>query len=390
MDQKIKSDRLHGLDALRAIAMFLGVVLHASIAYKEVSLPTWPSDIGSKNYGWDYLYSFIHSFRMPMFYLIAGFFCNMLFKRVGNTTFIKNRVNRIVIPFICCLIILLPLTTFPFLLYKNLHITSWNYAEAFSMALPQLLKWNGMAHFWFLYYLIFYYAIFLVLIKLINYGFMVESFKKAKQSISNNPVWNMALITGSFFIVFILLLLNKALFFGVNTGVIPHPVNFAYYGLFFLIGNIIYLRSEYFIFLKKRNLLMLSVGFSLSIVTFYLEFIFPSFLNKTSSEVVMKLLFALQCVLLVNGFIGFFLKYFVKDSSTWRYFSDAAYWVYLLHLGLIAGLQLLLMKVSMNSAFKFIIVLLATTIICLITYHYLVRYTVIGRYLHGPRKKTLS
>ena len=37
-------ERIHGFDALRAIAMWLGVVLHSIIVYKETPEINWPHD----------------------------------------------------------------------------------------------------------------------------------------------------------------------------------------------------------------------------------------------------------------------------------------------------------------------------------------------------------
>lgn len=385
MNQKITGDRLHGLDALRAIAMFLGVVLHAAIAYKIVAIPTWPHDTASTNYTWDYLYSFIHSFRMPLFYLIAGFFCRMLFYKIGQQAFIRHRVKRIVIPFVCSIIVLLPLTIFPFLLYKNLVNTSWDWSASLSLSGKQLLRWNGMAHFWFLYYLLFYYAAFIVLNKLTLLPALQFRADIIKKHIAAHKQWNVYFIMAGIIGVFVLLLLNNELLFGVHTGIIPNFIYLAFYGVFFFVGCLINIRPVYFDFLKRYTYALLIPGIALSFLSFYLEFFQGD--DSFSAHLVIKGLFAVQSVLLVNGFLGLFLRLFVKDSPMWRYFSDASYWVYLLHLGIIAMLQIWLITQPFLSAVKFTIVLLTTTVVCLVTYHLLVRYTFIGRYLHGERKK---
>jgi glucan biosynthesis protein C len=387
MNQKITGDRLHGLDALRAIAMFLGVVLHAAIAYKVVAIPTWPHDNASTNYCWDFLYSFIHSFRMPLFYLIAGFFCRMLFIKIGQQAFIQHRIKRILIPFVCSVIILLPLTIFPFLLYKNLLNTSWDWHTSLSLSGKQLLRWNGMAHFWFLYYLLFYYAAFIVFSKILAQPALKHKVVKLTASIRDNKQWNVYLIAGCILIVFALLLLNKELLFGVDTGIVPNLIYLSFYGLFFFAGCLINIRSGYFEYIKKNTWTLFIPGLLISGFSFYLEFLSGTSAGGVGHAILIKGLFAIQCVLLVNGFLGLFLKWFTKDSVMWRYFSDASYWVYLLHLGIIAMLQILLINKEMISGAKFAIVLLGTTVICLITYHLLVRFTIIGKYLHGTRKK---
>lgn len=388
MNQKINGDRLHGLDALRAIAMFLGVVLHAAIAYKVVAIPTWPHDADSTNYCWDYLYAFIHSFRMPLFYLIAGFFCRMLFNKIGEQAFVQHRIKRIVIPFVCSVIILLPLTIFPFLLYKNLLNTNWDWSTSISLSGKQVLRWNGMAHFWFLYYLIFYYVAFIVFSRITRLPAFKAKTERITTVIRNNDRWNIYLMAGCIAIITVLLLLHKELLFGVDTGIIPNPVYLTFYGLFFFAGCLINIRPAYFDFIKRNAYALLIPGVIISGFSFYLEFLLAAPADEQWHRLLIKLLFAVQCVLLVNGFLGLFLRLFVRDSAMWRYFSDASYWVYLLHLGIIAMLQIWLVNKPILSGVKFGIVLTTTTAICLITYHLLVRFTIIGKYLHGERKKS--
>ena len=71
--RQVSDARIHGIDALRGIAMLLGIVLHATIAYRVVPFPTWPKDPQHSLWAYDFLYFVIHSFRMPMFFLIAVF-----------------------------------------------------------------------------------------------------------------------------------------------------------------------------------------------------------------------------------------------------------------------------------------------------------------------------
>ena len=128
MSEIKSSERLHGIDALRAIAMIMGIFLHAMIAYKTNALPNWPHDSNFTSWLFDYFYLTIHTFRMPLFFLIAGFFCRFLIKKIGTKKFIVHRWKRIVIPFIFSLFLVLPVTIFPFLVYGNssLFVNDWS------------------------------------------------------------------------------------------------------------------------------------------------------------------------------------------------------------------------------------------------------------------------
>ncbi|MEP5729349.1 MAG: acyltransferase family protein [Sulfitobacter sp.] len=92
--------RYHGLDALRAFAMLLGLVLHASQVYLRPDFLTlfapWvsldapaSSDLTGMTAIW------IHLWRMPVFFLLAGFFAQMSIERGGAFVFLKDRFIRI-------------------------------------------------------------------------------------------------------------------------------------------------------------------------------------------------------------------------------------------------------------------------------------------------------
>src|SRR5262245_54862353 len=101
--------RLHSFDALRAVAMLLGVVIHAGMVYAPL-----PADIGvalDPNHSTVLVIELfvIHSFRMQLFFLVAGFFAAMLCQRLGPAGFLAHRARRIVLPFIAGMILIMPL-----------------------------------------------------------------------------------------------------------------------------------------------------------------------------------------------------------------------------------------------------------------------------------------
>src|SRR5262249_47411692 len=87
--------RRHDLDALRAFAMLLGMALHASLSFS--TLPWIVHDTRQSE-----LYSVfmmaVHGFRMPLFFLVSGFFTAMLWRRRGLASLLKQRAVRILVP----------------------------------------------------------------------------------------------------------------------------------------------------------------------------------------------------------------------------------------------------------------------------------------------------
>jgi fucose 4-O-acetylase-like acetyltransferase len=86
--------------------MFLGVILHASMAYIP-NVPWGSHDPAAADWVGLILLG-IHGFRMQLFFVISGFFTLMLLQRRGIQSVVKQRFLRILIPCLLCLITVLP------------------------------------------------------------------------------------------------------------------------------------------------------------------------------------------------------------------------------------------------------------------------------------------
>lgn len=97
--------RRHDLDALRAIAMLLGIALHAALAYSNVP---WVVQDSQKNELFGLFFVAVHGFRMPLFFLVSGFFTAMLWRKRGLNALIKHRAKRILLPCLLGLVTIIP------------------------------------------------------------------------------------------------------------------------------------------------------------------------------------------------------------------------------------------------------------------------------------------
>ena len=102
--------RRHDLDALRAFAMLLGIALHAALSF----MPGWPVQDRYHNEAFEIFVSAVHGFRMPLFFLISGFFTAMLWRRRGLRALVAHRFKRILIPCLLCLVTIVPLCNWSF------------------------------------------------------------------------------------------------------------------------------------------------------------------------------------------------------------------------------------------------------------------------------------
>lgn len=384
---KINIDqRIHGIDALRGIAMLLGILLHTTIAYKVHPLPTWPSDPNHSYWAFDYIYFFVHSFRMPLFFLIAGYFCRFLYYRIGERKFIIHRAKRILVPFLVSMVIILPLTILPFLVYRYGYLDSRD--QILKAALHQLFRWNGMAHLWFLYFLLIYYFGVVVVLRLANSSLLKQHFILLSKPLSKFILNNFSAVLIAVLPLTGILLMVPELFLHVDTGIIPKIPYLSFFGYFFFLGWLINRNAAIsFSWMAEKTWLFLTIGIALSAFLFWFDFTGRYAVYQGIKAIGIKLLAAVQAMSLVLGSVGFFLRMWQTESKTWKYVSDASYWMYLIHLSLVATGQVLMMNIQLNSIFKFLIILVTTMIITLITYHFFIRFSIIGEWLHGKRER---
>ena len=102
------SERRHDLDALRAFAMLLGIALHAAIPYAP-GFP-WAIQDSQTSEVFTVLFMIIHGFRMPLFFLISGYFTMMMWRQRGLGALLRQRALRILLPCLLGLVTILPLS----------------------------------------------------------------------------------------------------------------------------------------------------------------------------------------------------------------------------------------------------------------------------------------
>jgi fucose 4-O-acetylase-like acetyltransferase len=108
MSAPATNNRLDYLDAVRAFALLLGIVFHASMSFVPFFIGWAVMDISTSSIVTNFMLV-SHSFRMELFFLIAGFFSHMTFHKKGASVFISSRLTRIAIPFVVGWFILRPL-----------------------------------------------------------------------------------------------------------------------------------------------------------------------------------------------------------------------------------------------------------------------------------------
>jgi fucose 4-O-acetylase-like acetyltransferase len=91
-------ERLHYMDNIRAIALMLGIIYHASLAYSPFMANIWFTADSQNHAIFDTLSHWLHLFRMPLSFIIAGFFAGHLIEKKGIKSFSSHRLKRLVLP----------------------------------------------------------------------------------------------------------------------------------------------------------------------------------------------------------------------------------------------------------------------------------------------------
>ena len=139
--------RYHALDTLRASMMLLGIWLHTVVGYSRDG--GWPYKDAHPTSLFDWTLAVIHTFRMPIFFLMAGFFGALLWER-GRGRFVENRLKRILAPFA-----LFWVCMYPVVLWMAAWTKNWNHADGLARATQFILSGAFLGrlhplHMWFL------------------------------------------------------------------------------------------------------------------------------------------------------------------------------------------------------------------------------------------------
>jgi fucose 4-O-acetylase-like acetyltransferase len=374
-----KHERIHAMDSLRAIMMMLGLVLHSALTYAITDYGrAWSlKDPNSTNIIMDWLSAYIHVFRMPLFFIVAGFFGALLFYKRGGRKMIRNRVSRILFPFIVFILLLWPTIVFTFTFTRGVFSGA---ADPWGLAIAPLMGYNiftpgSTFHLWFLYYLL------LITFSSFGMGLLLKKMPKVSKRIISifdpiiqYPFLKLLIFSG---LTFIMLYIMGDKWVATSTSFVPDLKTFIFYSFFYIFGWILYKSRQPLEQLKDLDWLFTILG----TVLLTLRFIFS---NSFSQELIMAFN-AVSVWSLSFGFTGLFIRYGSNHSARMRYISDSSYWVYLLHLSLTAIIPGLISDWNIPAIMKFLVVLSLTTTICFVSYHYFVRATFIGEFLNGRK-----
>jgi ABC-type multidrug transport system ATPase subunit/surface polysaccharide O-acyltransferase-like enzyme len=382
------SQRLHSLDAVRAFALLLGIVLHATMSF---FLP-FPAADSSQSASLGVTFYVIHLFRMSLFYVIAGFFAHMLLHRRGLRGFVRDRAKRILVPMTAGWVVLAPLT---------IVIVIWGLSRTFAgqpVAEPPAAAGGfPLTHLWFLYYLTIFYALALVVregfVALVDRGGRLRrKLDRLVGGLIQSRIAPLVLALPAFAVLY--RDPDWPVWFGIptpDTGFVPQLPALVGFGAAFAFGWLLHRRADLLASIQRSCFVYLAAGIALTIYCLSIVGTAPDLAEPTrfaggdSSRFVYAASYAVASWCWILGIVGAGLRFCENASPLRRYLADSSYWLYLAHLPVIFFLQVLLMDLPIHWAIKFPLILAIAMMVLLASYHYCVRPTFIGEILNGRR-----
>lgn len=358
MSDNQQSARQHYWDPLRALLMLLGIPYHASLLYSQ-TIP-WDIKANETSAILTVMGSAIVTFRMPAFFLIAGYFSLMIIEKKGCKVWQKSRLIRLGVPFLTALLLLAP----PQLLLIELARAAKgriSFGVALSNALDAIMhpSVHWIMHLWFLPALLIYSAALAGLWRLSTSPVCLPAKRAYTRMSKAAPAFTLLLVCAAP-IAWEMLVYSTAAIAQQSGNALLQVYDKASdpyfrYAVFYLVGTLLYADKELLHRFRQTGPLTALIAGAAIIVTLYLRW-HPSSGNNAA------LLFAssIAAICLTRCLLDYSRRYLDAPNRFVRNVTDASLTIYLLHHPLIYGLGTLFLFASIPPLVEFSIIVLAT------------------------------
>lgn len=380
------SQRLHHLDAVRAGALLLGIVLHSLLPFEPGGMWLF-TDSRSAEWTSETVFT-IHLFRMVLFMTLAGYFARMVLHRRGAGAFLRDRAKRILLPVVVFAPIMVVMVIATVIAGVALGLIPEPAGAAPEQATgqdPGLLAVLNPSHLWFL----------LVLMEAIVITVAVRAVLLRVLGIDRTDAWaegiGAALASPAGLLLAAVpyalgLLVQGVAMFGIIQPETIRPElapTLTYLGAF-LVG--------WFLHAPEGGMRRATSGWAwmlpAAIVLTIAAFLTGWFALDAGSEmlVIAAAVQGLASWAWVFALIGLAGKLFSGGSPAVRYTADSSYWIYILHLPLVMAVGIALAPTGLPILVKLLITWTVSMVILVLSYDLMVRSTWVGAWLNGRRR----
>lgn len=331
----------------------------------------------------------IHAFRMPVFFMLAGFFVARMVEQRGHVGMLKNRLRRIGLP----LLVFWPMLALVIgiLLMMFVHLMQRGVVGFDPGLMPQAPAGQspiGRMHLWFMFDLLWLYGVSALLIHCRRYLPGMGTFAERLGRSLLCTWWGLLLLTAP------LALIGTLYPNGIMTitmAFTPNLPELAHYGLFYAAGWVLYTQREAVLPRLQRswvgNALIGLFAFVASLAA--LKAASAPGGGDAYPALVTGFLYSGTAWCWSLALIGAFTRYTRRQSPWMSYLSESSYWVYLVHMLGTIGFGVVLYNAPLGFMAKMLINVTATTLVSLLSYQLFVRHSWLGAWL-GGRSRTVA
>jgi glucan biosynthesis protein C len=380
-----KSKRLADLDWLRVLAVLLLIPFHAALIWGSGVNDHWLKDTPLPTP--DLFAHFVHQWHMPLLFVIAGMAAWFSLRSRGGGQFMKERVQRLLIPLLLILV-LFPLQAYIWFRVNEgltdsfLRFYLFGVAVAPAFGVPAIL---GVQ--WFLVYLFLISAVTLPILLYLR-GEKGQTVIDWLARCAEKPVFLLA-----FALPIILVEVALRARFGNQRNVYNDWANMAFYAVLFLNGYILASDGRFREAIRKAApaaLLLALVSFGLGLTWLMdgnpLEYTPHN--QLTTGWYLYAVNRGLGVWLWLVAIMGIAQRVLASDSPTLRYLSEAAMPVYVMHLAVQVVFAYYALQWGLSNMLEFVVINIGTFAGCFLVYEVIKRLNV-TRVLFGmrPRKR---
>jgi peptidoglycan/LPS O-acetylase OafA/YrhL len=375
-----KRSRLYYFDYLRAFIIMLVIFLHSMLPYVKDYI--WYVSETNKSDVFVLLSLIIDIFIMPIMFFIAGYFTYKSFKKYGTKEFIRNKTNRILLPFIFGVLFLSPIMGYLSVLARGMQI---NYLEYWvSIYFKNFISSEHAAHYWFLALLFVFYLLFILIYKI--YGEKIDKLYEKSMKINKSQLNIFILGFFAFGILFFFLvsfISPDDSWISLFNILVFQPTRATIYLLYFFLGIFVYL-NNYKIsdsFLKKIPAFITGTFF-LTLIYLVFKIYFLSLSTRPIGfKLINSILHFSLCFSIFFTLILIFKRYLNKSIAALNPLAKNSYSIYFIHMIIVVIIQYLLLPYSISVYYKAAVSFTAALILSYILselylnfYNYLVNY----------------
>lgn len=350
----MNTERNYYLDYLRIISVLLLFPVHTFMIW---------NDFGQKFYIWggenkllSSLIVIINPWFMPILFVIAGICAKSSLKKRTVRQFISERINKLFIPFISCLIFIVPFQTlFSRKYFYDYQGSIFENIEYFFTHLSDFTGYDGCftpGHLWFILFLFIISLLSLLIYKIAPY-------EKVNGLVSKLNIW---MIIGLFIFVWLAYYIGNIGGFSIGKNLV-----------LYLLGYYVISNENVLTKLDMYRTILLNIFFTSVIILIFLYYKYSFYGDFTVN---------LIGWVGICAFIPFAKKYLNKNSTFLVYFNKASFTIYLLHQSVLVALAYYVLPFG-NDIFIQVAIILVGSLVLTIGLYELIKRIPYVRFLFG-------